>query len=377
MKKSSSCASCKGSRTKTAKTLSLYSVLKLIRLSTAEDFEALLTQGLISSINMRNGRGETLLMFHCMNKCLSGVKLLIEHGADVNITDGRGNSALILACRHYKDDAKEECASIIQRLVAKGADMNIACSFLSPIRGYQYGTAFFEALITNRIEVLRLLLELGVRTDAVHQNPLVEACTMRNMAVIRLLLSHGADVNIIDNGCRTCMSIACEHGYDDLAELLLDHGADMDAKTGRYGQTPFLLACINVHLSTVKLLLDRGADANLTGDAIPLIAVCQYRYMARHKSDLDLIDLLLEYGADINAESDGLCALGEANRCYRREVIIHLLERGADLYKEDGVTPIAYITHGLFTTDPEIIALFEKNCESNKRAYRALQPLLK
>ena len=223
MMQSSSCSSCKGRRTKTAKALSFYSVLKVIRLSTAEKFQELLTQGLISSIDMRNERGDTLLMFHCMNKCLNGVKLLLEHGADVNITDGRGNSALISACRHYKVDAKEECTLIIQLLVAKGADMNIACSFSSAIRGYQYGTALFEACITNRIEVVRLLLELGARTDVVHQNPLIEACVLRDQIIIRLI-AHGVDVNIIDNVRCTCMRIACEHGNDDLAELLLDHG---------------------------------------------------------------------------------------------------------------------------------------------------------
>ena len=90
-----------------------------------------------------------------------------------------------------------------------------------------------------------------------------------------------------------------------------------------------------------------------------------------------MIDLLLEYGTDINAESGVVCALNYACIRYQRENVILLLERGADLYKEDGVTPIAYTTHGLFVTDPEIAALVEKYGESNKRAYRALQPLLK
>ena len=102
-----------GGEAKHARAISFDGILKVIRLGTAEEFQELLTQGQISNINTTNDRGETLLMIQCVNHCLRGVKLLIDHGADVNITDRHGNSAFILACRNYKEYAKEECASVI------------------------------------------------------------------------------------------------------------------------------------------------------------------------------------------------------------------------------------------------------------------------
>ena len=51
-------------------------------------------------------------MIQCINTHLKGVELLIGHRADVNITDGLHNTALILACRHCKDDEKEECSEM-------------------------------------------------------------------------------------------------------------------------------------------------------------------------------------------------------------------------------------------------------------------------
>ena len=400
-KKTSNTVEGEGSNAKRARSISLDGILKIIRVGTAEEFKDLLTQGLISNINMTNERGETLLMVQCINHCLKGVKLLIEHGADVNITDGQGNSAFILACRYYKDYAKEECASIIKFLVTKGANMNVISEFSSPIRGYQRGSALFEACIVSRLDVVSLLLELGATVNDV--DALLVACVLRNIDVVKLFMSHGADVNVSNNYGHTSLGIACHNGYNDLVDVLLDHGADMNLGSDVFNRTPFTLACINSRLSTAKLLLDRGADVNRDMGAT-LVLSCEYAQIcvvrlllerganvngtlrngrfsplmaAVCRKDRGMIDLLLEYGADINAEDGGSCALSIAASFEQRENVILLLERGADLYMADGVTPIAHSTSGLLTADPEIAALVEQYREVNKRANRAFKPLLK
>ena len=219
-------------------------------------------------------------------------------------------------------------------------------------------------------------------------------------------MAHGADVNVIDFGSRTGLGVASIYGYDDLVELLLDNGADISPVIDRDNETPIIIACICGNLSTVKLLLDRGADVNFIGGRFtPLSAACQHGQLevtrlllergadanislrngllpliaaaAYNHFDSGMIDLLLEYGADINAESDGYCALSYACERYQRENIILLLERGADLYKADGITLIALSDHGLFVSDPVIVALVEQYMEVNKRANRVVKPLLK
>ena len=281
-------------------------------------------------------------MIQCINRYLDGVKLLLEHGADVNIKDGQGNSALILACRHYKDyNNKEESAEVIKLLATKGVNINEVSVFPSLIRGYERGTGLFEACIKNRLEIVTLLLELGAATDDVEQNPLIESCALRNTDVARLLVAHGANMNVIDNGGRTSLSISCKEGYDDLVELLLDHGADMNLASDTYSiKHPLLCATAHDWVSTVKLLLDRGADVHRVGDVLPLNAACEHgqvgvaRLLLEREADVNgasrrgqtplitaacsrtdhgMIDLLLEYGADINAESRGCCALEVAD----------------------------------------------------------------
>ena len=403
--KKSSKGSNDGEEALNTKAISFLFILKVIRKDTGEEFKELLTQGL--NINMVNGKGKTLLMIQCINLSLKGVKLLLEHGSDVNITDSRGNSALILACRHYKANCKEECADIIKLLVAKGTNINMSSRFPPTLRDYYRGTVLLEACIRGRLDVVTLLLELGADINDSYQNPLIEACTLRRINVVRLLISYGADVNGSNNYGNTSLGVACIYGFDDVVKVLLGHGADTNLLQGVNKLTPLVIACMNGHVSTIKLLLDRGADINYICEGrTPLLTACYYgkicvvRYLLQRGADANaysttgitplmamsgyscncpLLDLLLEYGGDINAESgEGGCPLSFAAERYRRENVKLLLERGADLYKEDGITPaIAFTTHGLFTSDPEIAALVVKYSEVNKRAYRALQPLLK
>ena len=196
---------------KKAKAITFDGILKVIKLGIDEDFQELLTQGLIPNINMINEKGETLLMILCASSSLRGVKLLIEHGADVNIADPQGNTAFILACRNFKDYIKDECSEIIKLLVSKGADVKSRCTFPSPIRSYRKGIALFEACLKNRLDVISLLLELGVEFNSTVQNPLIEACAMGSLPLVRLLLSHGADVNARDLDDHTSLGVACQH----------------------------------------------------------------------------------------------------------------------------------------------------------------------
>lgn len=92
--------------------------------------------------------------------------------------------------------------------------------------------------------------------------------------IVELLLSKGANVNAKDNITMTPLHRAAIEGHYSTVELLLSKGANINAKT-RSGYTPLHFAAKNVHKVVVEMLLTKGADVNAkTDDRItPLLLV--------------------------------------------------------------------------------------------------------
>ena len=116
--------------------------------------------------------------------------------------------------------------------------------------------------------------------------------------IVEVLLAHGAAVNGPDGAHITPLQQARdkETADENLVELLLDHGADVDAMTDYKRETPFTVACCNPHanLDIIQLLLNAGADANGgDGEIAPLHWTALY-------CNTEAIELLIEAGADVN-----------------------------------------------------------------------------
>jgi len=107
------------------------------------------------------------------------------------------------------------------------------------------------------------------------------------------------NTEIRDNHGNTPLIIASRSGYVDIVNLLLDRGADIEG-TNNDVRTPLITAIIYWKLEVVKLLLKRGADVERKKKSImpsPL-------YFAFENKRIDIIEELLEYGADYFEDKD-------------------------------------------------------------------------
>jgi len=174
-------------------------------------------------------------------------------------------------------------------------------------REYRMANDIFYAVKVGDVNGVKKFLGAGADVnprdkDGDDQTPLHWACRKGHSAIVRLLLDHGADMNARNGLHNTPLDLACEtDGHLDIARMLIEAGADVDAKnSAANGKTPLHAACWHGHSDIVRLLIEVAADVNarnLNGNT-PLHMACQRGHM-------DIVHSLLDAGADVNAKGFG------------------------------------------------------------------------
>ncbi|KAK3328728.1 ankyrin repeat-containing domain protein, partial [Apodospora peruviana] len=132
--------------------------------------------------------------------------------------------------------------------------------------------------------------------------PLERAVSYGNVEIIRMLISHGADVNSTIGVSTPLLVAVTSQGQEQLqaVQTLLDVQADPDqAIAGVWFCSPLTAAIGMRNIDIVRLLLDNGAEVNPWEDRPLYRAICFHDSSQRDK---DIISLLLERGADPNAK---------------------------------------------------------------------------
>ncbi|GMG29682.1 unnamed protein product [Aspergillus oryzae] len=167
--------------------------------------------------------------------------------------------------------------------------------------------------------------------------PLSLATGNGNEELVRILLAHGADINhlypspgsIIKN--ETALMKAASAGHDVIVQLLLDHGAPIDWSP-KYEKTPICLAAEAGRLSTVRLLLTRGANPRLPKSNLadtPLAVAVSHGYP-------EIVELLIQHGANVRHQNrNGNTLLSDAVERQHWETAKVLLKHGAKVDKKD------------------------------------------
>ena len=126
-------------------------------------------------------------------------------------------------------------------------------------------TPLHVASLNGREKVVRLLIEHGAKVnvqDTHKATPLHYASRAGRDEVARVLLEHGADVNARNKADTTPLHRASRNGHGKVALVLLQHGAGVNAQDNA-GWTPLHLASNNDHEKVARVLLDHGADRSI------------------------------------------------------------------------------------------------------------------
>ena len=171
----------------------------------------------------------------------------------------------------------------------------------------------------------------------VYVSPLVAALAMGHFEVAELLHQHGAQVDIPGNNqCTPLYGASCGE-YLENVQWLLRHGADPNLPDPSDGRAALHEAAFFGHLEMAHILLQHNADPNIQDHEgqIPLHWASEY-------GRTNVARLLLEQGVDVNTRSkDGSTPLHLALEDGNLEVARLLVDHGADRDAEDnkGRTP--------------------------------------
>jgi ankyrin repeat protein len=187
-----------------------------------------------------------------------------------------------------------------------------------------------------------------------------QAAEEGNIEAVKQHIAAGTDVNAKDDLGLTPLHEAAEDGHKEIAELLIAGSAEVNAKN-EDGYTPLLsavglLANHARSLGIVELLIAKGADLSVKTKHGQTALV-----LATATGQRDVVELLIEKGAAINANGDfdGATALHVACTIGKREIAELLINTGADINVRDlgGATPlqraIYYDNHGYITDGVE------------------------
>ncbi|XP_027782101.2 ankyrin repeat domain-containing protein 7 [Marmota flaviventris] len=136
--------------------------------------------------------------------------------------------------------------------------------------------------------------EINVQDD--ENKSILKAVQFRKENCATILLSHGADPNLVDFYYNTALHYAVCGQNVSLVRKLLEHKANLEAKN-KDGYTPLLLAIVENNENMVKFLLKKGADVNAS-DKNQRTALM----IALSEEPTSLVSLLLQQDVDLSCQ---------------------------------------------------------------------------
>ena len=325
----------------------------------------------VVAVETKDSEGRTALLLASMEGHARIVALLLEKGANPNVTDAEGKSALRHALHEHPEVAKALLeggadanqrdgegrrllmnaviggdAATVRLLLDGGADPSIrnneglspltiaeevgASEVVDLLRAAGAQKSLEEqldgAIRAGDVAKVTALLEKDVDVDGLdtsdYQTPLMTALEHDNLEIVELLLANDADPTVEGTGLRTTghNALTLAAARDDVDALRHFIGARLPREAWNGAM---LANCASIEVARIGL--DAGADANAKGHRDRTALMC-----AAEAGASEVVALLLSAGADPNAVStDGWTALERAELRGHAGVVTALEGAGA------------------------------------------------
>ncbi|KAI5456465.1 ankyrin repeat-containing domain protein [Mariannaea sp. PMI_226] len=266
---------------------------------------------------------------------IESVRVLIKAGVDIN---AKKDGVYTPLCTSIRDDRPD----IFHLLLSSGADPNCPASEYPAFKCITHNRLHFlpplvaaganlnspkgiveTAVAVNNLQALNWLLDQGMNPNEKNpkgHSPLTTAIRENRAEMVDLLLARGADPHIRGQDWPVCMAVrnppilkkilsvlaeprafkgvmemAVVAGQLESVKLLISAGVSVEDKNGGVF-SPLTSAIREDRREIVKyLVIEGGADVNAPGEHLPVV-----KALRRHRDDTELLEFLIEHGADPN-----------------------------------------------------------------------------
>ena len=289
------------------------------------------------------------------------VKFLLDHGADPNYW-AKGNPPLNLTgipdTRVYAvEKLSKRCTAsyykpcsntkIVRYLIRKGAKIdgienclrhtNCQLSQIECLKNHWVSATvppiFIMAKYERNIKKLKLLIKRGAKLNisngSTGETPLMEASTNGNLAGIRVLIAHGADINACDKYKKTVLMKAVSNNHTKIVKYLLKRASPTGLSFGPTSlSSDKPVGRRSTKLSDESSSSGTGANINFQND--------DGRTALMYAQGIEMIKLLVTYGADINiVDNRGQTLLSQAVALKSMDIIEYLVRSNVNLIIKD------------------------------------------
>ena len=246
--------------------------------------------------NVRSDGGSAIVWYSCRGN-EAGVRRMVAAGADVNhrpLSQDQ-STALLEAVQHNH-------TNVVQTLLKRGAwpdAANLRCMRPLTVAANRHGD----------IAIVQLLLDHGAKADIIASDkraPLLEAIVARQFAKSMLLLKHGADPHVSSRlGMNLLHVVAQKNAPSETIASLIKAGLPIES-FDQYGRTPLQVAVESSSARAVSAFLQLGANPNAkcergTNSGLPtlFLAIPPKSGMRRSKK---ILQTLLTHGVSIDSK---------------------------------------------------------------------------
>ena len=286
-----------------------------------------------ADLNAKNNEGLTPVALALDKKRYDKMQILLDAGANVNVTIKVKDETMPLAIYAYE----KTTAAVCKQILAKGADINAK---IEP----SGNTLLHRVVFWNNKDMTEHVLSLNPSLEMRNgdgRTPLMVALEKDRWPLAELLLEKGANVTGKDMYGQTVTHYLESSKQLELLKKVIEKGAPISDKDFRQ-RTPLILALDNKRLDNVSYLISKGARAEDPDDKgnTPVM-----RYALAGK--MDVAQALVEGGVNVkktNHEGQTLLHILSASGWYAAAKVIPLVvERGGNIEARDneGLTPLA------------------------------------